>query len=137
MAVTETVTKIDVHRVCIDDTPGSLQKLLSQAAQAGVDMHCLIACSTGAGKGCVYLSAKDPASCDACAKQAGIETTKMVGFELCGEDKIGAAAEAMKGLADAGINGVAASAMVCDGKYHLGIIVDAADAEAAGKALGV
>ena len=130
------VKRIVVHRVEIEDTPGSLQKLLSQAALVGVDMHCFIACSTGGGKGSLYVSAKDPSICEEIMKQAGIEAEEMVGFVLEGEDKVGAAAEALKGLAGAGINGVAAAAMVCGGNYHMGVIVEASDADAAEQALG-
>jgi len=130
------VKRISVHCIEIEDTPGSLQKLLAQAASENVDMQCFAAFSAGAGCGRVYVSAKDPEALKACAQQAGIEATAAAGFIVSGADKVGAAAEALKGLADAGINGVAGAAMVCDGQYQMLVVVDAADGDAAQKALG-
>lgn len=130
------VKKIVVHCVEVEDKPGGLQSLLAQAASANVDFQCFAAFSTGGGKGQIYLSAKDEGALKACAEKAGIETTAAAGFIISGDDKVGAAAEALKGLADAGINGVAGAAMVCDGSYHMLVVVNAADGEAAAKALG-
>lgn len=130
------VKRITIHCIEIEDKPGSLQGLLEQAASANVDLLCFAAFSAGGGRGQVYLSAKDPAGLEACAKEAGIEATASAGFIISDEDKVGVAAESLKGLADAGINGVAGSAMVCDGQYQMLIVVDAADGDAAAAALG-
>ena len=133
MAVTRgRVKRITVHYLEIEDKPGSLQELLTQAASANVDLMCFAAFSAGDGRGRVYVSAKDPGA----FKALGIEGTAAAGFIVGGEDKVGAAAESLKGLADAGINGVAGTAMVCDGQYQMLIVVDAADGDAAEKALG-
>jgi len=128
--------RITVHCLEIEDKPGSLQKLLAQAASANVDLLCFAAFSGGGGRGRLYLSAKAPQSLEACTQAAGIKTTAAAGFIIGGEDKTGAAAESLRGLADAGINGVAGAAMVCDGQYHMLIVVDAADGDAAEAALG-
>ncbi len=130
------VKKIVVHCVEVEDKPGGLQSLLAQAASANVDFQCFAAFSAGGGKGQIYLSTKDEGALKACAEKTGIETTLAAGFIISGDDKVGAAAEALKGLADAGINGVAGAAMVCDGSYHMLVVVNAADGEAAAKALG-
>ena len=115
------VKQITVHCVEIDDKPGSLQKLLSQAAAENIDFHCFIATSARGGRGYVCLSTKDHEGLEAWAKKAGIETTARAGFIVSGEDKVGAAAEGLKGLADAGINGIVGAATVCDGQYCLAI----------------
>ena len=130
------VKKIAVHCVEVEDKPGGLQSLLAQAASANVDFQCFAAFSAGGGKGQIYLSTKDEGALKACAEKAGIETTAAAGFIISGDDKVGAAAEALKGLADAGINGVAGAAMVCDDNYRMLVVVNAADGEAAAKALG-
>lgn len=130
------VKRITVHCIEIEDRPGSLQKLLVQAASANVDLLCFAAFSAGGGRGRLYLSAKAPQSLEACMQTAGIETSAAAGFIVSDEDKIGAAAESLKGLADAGINGVAGTAMVCDGQYQMLVVVDAADGDAAEEALG-
>ncbi|MHC4624285.1 MAG: ACT domain-containing protein [Planctomycetota bacterium] len=130
------VKRIVVHCIEVEDRPGGLHKLLARAAEANVDLLCFAAFSTGSGQGRVYLCAKDPASLEACAKQAGIEAAEAAGFVIDAEDKVGAAAAALKVLADANINGVAGAAMVCNGQYRMLVVVDATDGSAAASALG-
>ncbi len=130
------VKRITVHCVEIEDKPGSLQKLLDGVASANVDLLCCTAFSAGGGLGWVYVSAKDLVAFEAYAQDAGIEATAAAGFIVSGDDKVGAAAGALKGLADAGISGIAGAAMVCDGQYQLLVVVDAADSDVAAKALG-
>lgn len=130
------VKQITVHCLEIEDKPGSLQNLLGRAASANVDLLCFAAFSTGIGSGRVYVSAKDPDAFRASAQEAGFETTVAAGFIISGPDKVGAAAETLKSLANMSINGVAGSAMVCDGQYQMLVVVDAADGDAAEKALG-
>jgi hypothetical protein len=129
------VKRIAVHCVEIEDKPGSLQKLLSQAALANVDLLCFAAFSAGGGRGRVYVSGKDPQLLEACAQKAAIGIIPAAGFIVSGSDKVGAAAEALKGLAEAGINGVAGAAMVCNGQYQMLIVVAAEHGDAAEKAL--
>jgi hypothetical protein len=130
------VKRIAVHCVEIQDKPGSLQQLLDKAASANVDFEGFTAFSAGGGRGQVYLSAKDPEVLKACAQEAAVVPTEAVGFVISGPDKVGAAAADLKPLADAGINGVAGAAMVCDGQYHMLVVVNAADGDAAANALG-
>jgi hypothetical protein len=130
------VKRISIHAVEIEDRPGSLQKLLAKAADDGVDLNGLSACACSGGSAMVFLSAKNPEALKACAIKAGIEVKELAGFMLTGDDTPGAVAEALKPLADAGVNGVAASAMVCNSGYSMVIIVESADADAAAKALG-
>lgn len=129
------VKRIVVHCVEIVDKAGSLQRLLAQAAEAGVDFMGFIACSVGGGVGRACLSAKNPASLEEFTKASGIEATESVGFVIEGDNHVGAAAEALKGLADAGISGATGAACVCDGRFHMMITVAGADGDAAEKAL--
>jgi len=130
------VKRISVDCLEVEDKPGGLQKFLAQLASANVDLVCAAAFSAGGGRGRVYVSAKDPAALKSCMQQAGIATTAAAGFIVSDEDRVGAAADVLKGLADAGINGVAGAAMVCDGQYHMLVVVNAVDGDAAAKALG-
>jgi len=129
------VKRIVVHCLEIEDKPGSLQKLLAQAASENIDLLCFAAFSAGDGRGRVYVSAKDPEALKASTQKLGIEATAAAGFIVGGPDKIGAAAEVLKGLAQAGVNGVAGAAIVCDGQYQMLVVVDAAAGDAAEKAL--
>lgn len=130
-----TVERITVSCVEISDEPGSLHKILACGADEGVDFRCFVAYSAGGGVGRVCLSAKDPAALAACAKKSKVKMSAAAGFIITDDDRVGAAADALKGLADAGINGVAGAAMVCDGQYHLLLVVNEADGDAAEEAL--
>jgi hypothetical protein len=130
------VKRVTIQCVEIEDKPGSLQKLLTEIASAKVDLLCFAAFSAGGGRGQVYLSGKDPKALEACVQTAGIQTSAAAGFIIGGEDRVGVAGQSLKGLAEAGINGVAGAAMVCDGQYHMLIVVEAADGDAAEEALG-
>lgn len=129
------VERITVHCVDIEDKPGSLQKFLTQASLSGVDFLCFVACTLGGNRGRVCLSAKDQVAFESFAKEAELKTETAAGFIIGGEDKKGAAAEALKGLAEDGVNGIAGCAVVFDGKYRLMVAVNAADADRAEKAL--
>ena len=130
------VKRITVHCLEIEDKPGSFQNLLAKVASANIDLLCCAAFSAGGGRGQVYVSAKDPGAFKAFAQEAGLEATIAAGFIVSSDDRVGAAAGALKGLAEAGINGVAGAAMVCDGQYQMLVVVNAADGDAAEKALG-
>jgi len=129
------VQKIAVRCVEIEDRPGSLHKLLAQLASAGVDLLCFTAFSAGTDHSYACLSGKEPAALDSALGQAGIEADSATGFLVSCDDRVGAGAAALAGLADAQINGRTAVAMVWSGNCQLLIVVDAADADAAEKAL--
>lgn len=130
------VKRVSVYCVEIEDKPGSLQGLLAKAAEKGVDFECFAAFSAAGGRGQVCLAAKDPSVLSSCEKDACIEAKEAAGFIISGEDKVGAAAGALEGLAKAGINGVAGAAIVSGAQYQMLIVVAAADADAAAVALG-
>jgi hypothetical protein len=131
------VKRITIHRIEIEDTAGSLQRLLSRVALAKVDLECFAAFSTGRNLGEVYVSAADARDFEAYASQTAIETREATGFIIGGENKVGAAAAALESLAEAGISGVAGAAMVCEGGYRMLVVVDASDGDAAARVLGV
>lgn len=127
--------RIAVHSVRIEDTPGSLQQLLAKVAESGVDLQGFVAYSTGQDAGRVCLAAKDPDALGSCLNGAGIEAAEMAGFIMEDDDRVGAAADSLKGLADAGISGVAGAAMLCGDKYNMVIMVKAEDGDAAADVL--
>ena len=130
------VKRIAVHCVDIEDKPGSLQKFLAQSGLSGVDYLCFSAFSYSDNHGRVYVSTKDPKGFEAFAKEAGIKITEAAGFIISGEDRVGAAANVLKGLAEKDIRGITGAAMVCDNRYHLFVVVSAKDADRAQKTLG-
>lgn len=130
------VKRITVHCVDIEDKPGSLQKLLSQCSLSGVDFMCFSAFSCGGNRGRVFVSAKDPQKFESFAKEAGLKAAEAAGFILDNEDRVGAAAEVLLGIAEKDICGLTGSAIVCDGRYHLFLAVKNEDAEQVQKVLG-
>lgn len=129
------VQRISVSCIEIKDEPGGLQGLLALLAETNVDLLCFTAFSTGTGSGEVFLSAKNQQALAEALSRADIKAEAAIGFIVDCEDKVGAAAEALKGLADAGINGRAGAAMVCDGRAWMLIVVNTADADDAERAL--
>jgi hypothetical protein len=129
------VKRITINCLEIEDKPGSLLKLLGTFASANVDLLCGAAFSIGTGKARVYLSAKDQKAFSACADKAKIKSTIAAGFVMCCEDRVGAGADALKDLAEAGINAIAGIATVFNGQCQLVVVVNAADGDTAEKAL--
>ena len=129
------VKRVAVRCVGIEDKPGSLQKFLAQSNLSGVDYLCFSAFSCGDNRGCAYVSTKDPKKFEDFAREAGIKTTEAAGFIISGEDRAGAAANVLKRLAEKDIRGIAGTAMACDNRYHLFVVVNAKDADRAQKAM--
>jgi hypothetical protein len=92
--------KFPVFQVPISDRPGSLYKFLIATAEAGVDLACLSAVSKGAGKGEVYLAAKDPRAARKFFKSEKMKVKELAGFALDHKDQCGAGASALKPLAE-------------------------------------
>lgn len=130
------VTRITMHSVDIEDKPGSLQKFLAQSSLSKVDYQCFAAFSLGNNCGRVFAGAKEPKVFEAFAKEAELDYRQVTGFILDGEDRIGAAADALKMLAENDVNEIAGSAMVFDGAYKMVVMVDSADAQRAEALLG-
>ena len=129
------VERIVVSALEVEDAPGSGYKFLSELAVAGIDLRCAAGISTGGGRGRIFLAAKNPQALEDYGEKASLQLSSMAGLLLVGDDTVGAAAGAIKPLADAGISIQALTAVVCDEKYHLLIVVETADADTAEKAL--
>jgi hypothetical protein len=127
--------QVKAYCVDIEDKPGSLHRFLSQSALSGADYVCFAAFSCGDNKGHVVVVPKDPKIFDSFAKEANIKTTPRAGFIITGKDRIAAAADAIKNLAQNDIRGIAGAAMVIEGRFQLLVVVDLKDAERAKKVL--
>jgi predicted amino acid-binding ACT domain protein len=123
------VKRVIVHGVDIEDKPGSLYRFLSQCSLSGVDFLFMSAYSCGNNRGRVFVGAKDPKKFEEFAKEANLKAVVAAGFIVDGSDRIGAAADVIKGLAENNIRGVAGVAMVRDGRFQMLVIVDAKDAD--------
>ena len=127
--------KMPVLQIEVSDRAGSLFKLLTAAAEAGVDLGCMTAASKGGGKGVAYLGPKDPRAAKKFVKAEGIKAKDMVGFVFSRRDACGAGAKALKPLADRKIKGKACLATLTGkGKCQIVIVVDKKDAARAARA---
>ena len=131
------IKQITVFKASIPDSPGSLAKIMSQAATFGLDILSLCATREAGGHGTVFVSPKDVSKALQLSSMGAVELEECAGFLLEGDDKVGAGANALKPLADASINAEACAALCHGGVYQLLVVVQHADAEAAAKALGV
>jgi hypothetical protein len=129
------VKQVVMYGVDIEDKPGSLHRFLSQSSLSGVDYLCFTAYSCGNNKGRVFVGAKAPKIFEAFAKEAKLKITPAAGFIISNKDRLGAAADIIKGLAENSIRGLAGTAIVCDGLYKMLVVVDAKDASPAEKVL--
>jgi hypothetical protein len=123
------VKQVVMYGVDIEDKPGSLHRFLSQSSLSGVDFLCFSACSCGNNRGRVFVGPKNSNIFEKFAKEAELKTTLVAGFMISGKDRLGAAADIIKGLAENSIRGLAGTAIVCDGLYQMLVVVDAKDAE--------
>ena len=128
--------RITLFKMEISDRPGSLHEILSTIAGAGLDLMCIGAVSTGEGKGAMFVSPKDVGAARAFAEQTGAAPEEMTGIVIKGKDCVGACADSLKPLADAGINGVLCMASCVNGDYVMVIAFDKANGDAAAEAYG-
>jgi hypothetical protein len=131
------VKRVTVHCVEIEDKPGSLHRFLSQSSLSGVDFMCFTAFSCGNNRSRVVVCAKDTGTFEAFAKEANIKVSRKTGFIITGQDRCGAAADAIAGLAANDVPGVVGAAMAAEGRYQMLVVVDNKDAELAQKALSL
>ena len=129
------VRQVKVFCVEIEDKPGSLHRFLSQSSLSKVDYLCFTAFSCGGNRGRVVVSPKDPKIFESFAKDANIKATPTAGFIITGKDRLGVAADAIKGLAQNDIPGIAGAAMAFDAGFQMLVVVDPKDADRAKKVL--
>jgi hypothetical protein len=128
--------RVTVYCMEIEDKPGSLHRFLSLSSLSGVDYLCFTACSCSNNRSRVAVSPKEPKKFEAFVQEGGIEVSLKTGFIFDGKDHIGAAADAIKALAENYIAGIAGAGMVIDGRFQMFVVVDPSDADRAQKSLG-
>src|SRR5262245_57252442 len=134
-----TISKVEVWTREIDDRAGSLAATLEPLANAGVDLHFLIARrrTLVPGKGVVFLGGITGAKGAKAAAAAGLnKAADITGLRVEGPNKAGDCHRVARLLADAGISLRGLSASVIGRKYVLILAFDSAeDAATAAKLL--
>lgn len=132
------VRRVDYYYVPVPDRPGEGLKVLSALKDAGVLLLACHAFPTGGGRAQFDLVPEDATRFKQAAQAAGFTLTgPKRAFLIAGDDRVGAAAEHAKKLADAKINITAVTALGAgSGRYGMIVWVTPADYEKAAAALG-
>ena len=133
------VRRVDFFYVEVQDKPGEGARLLSKLADGGVLLLFFVAFPVAGGKAQFTVVPEKPDLILTVAKNAGLKhSERKQCFLVQGDDRVGAARDAFKRLADANVNCVASSGVSAPGgTYGLVVFVKQADVAAAAKALGV
>lgn len=132
------VRRVEYYYATVPDKPGEGLKLLSALKNAGVLLLACHAFPLGGGKAQIDLVAEDARKLQQTAGAAGFALTgPKRALLITGDDRVGAAAEHAKKLADAKVNVTAVTAVGAgSGRYGMLLWVAPADYEKAAGALG-
>ncbi len=132
------VRRVEYFYATVPDKPGEGLRVLSALKNAGVLLLALQAFPSGGGKAQLNLVPEDARKFKQTTDAAGIALTgPKRAFLITGDDRVGAAAEHGKKLADAKINITAVTALGAgSGRYGMILWVAPADYEKAAAALG-
>jgi hypothetical protein len=123
MTMADTVQRVEYHYVTVPDSAGEGHRILSVLKDSGVDLLAFLGFPAGSGQSQLDLVPDDPESLRAAAGRAGIALSEAKrAFLVQGDDRVGAAAEAMAKLAAANI-GITAAAATSAGSGRYGMIV--------------
>ena len=133
------ITRVEFYMGAVPHKTGEGARILAAFKEAGINLIGFLGYQKSARNAeVVFFVAEKTQGVARAAKKAGLELgPKQKGFFVTGEDRIGAVAEALGKLAEAGIN-VQSLHAVCAGvgRYGAVVTVDAGDARKAGKVLG-
>jgi hypothetical protein len=132
----DTVEGVEYYYVTVPDVPGEGQRILTALKASGVNLRAFLGFPEG-GQSQLDLVPEDPDALKRAAEQAGLTLSEAKrAFLIQGDDRVGAVADAMERLADAGVNVTAAAATAAgSGRYGMILWVPPADYEKAAEAL--
>lgn len=132
------VRRVEYYYATVPDKPGEGLKTLSALKNAGVLLLAVHAFPTGGGKSQLNLIPEDARKFKQAAQTAGVTLTgPKSAFLITGDDRVGAAAEHAKKLADAKINITAVTAIGAgSGRYGMIVWVAPSDYEKTATVLG-
>jgi hypothetical protein len=134
----DTIQRVQYFYVEVPDKPGEGARVLSLLKEAGVNLLAFSGFPKGRRAQIDFIPS-DAAAFRAAARKAKLKLTgPKTGFLVQGEDRIGAIAELMSKLAEAGINVTALDAVAAGaGRYGAIFWVKPGDVNKAAKVLGV
>lgn len=137
-AMPDRVMKVNYCYPMVPNRAGQGARILSQIADAGINLLAYSGFPAGAGRSQLDLVVKDVGSLNRLARRNGWRLSKVKkGFLIQGSDKVGAVHRHLQKLADAGINVIAADGVSAgNGRYGMILWVKPPDYSRAAKALG-
>ena len=133
----DTIQRVQYFYIEVPDKPGEGARVLSALKEAGVNLLAFSGFPKGRRAQIDFIPA-DQAAFRAAVRKAKLKLVgPKTGFLVQGDDRVGAAAELMTKLADAGINVTAVDAVAAGaGRYGAILWVKPRDVNKAAKALG-
>lgn len=132
----DTVRRVDYYYATVPHRAGEGARILDAFRDAGVNFLAVHAFPEG-GEAQIDLFPEDPAAFERAAEQAGIEVSpRKTGFLVRGRDRVGAVAEILGKLGEAGVNVTALDAVTADGGFGALLWVEPDRVEEAARALG-
>ena len=122
--------------VTVDDRPGMLAKVMTEARDAGLEFRSVVAW-TGQGKGVICAVPVDLQQALSVAAGAPYQVKQVEMIWVEGDDERGALVGVAGKIAAAGISIEAIHVSVVGGKYSGTIFVKPGDVDKAAKALGI
>jgi hypothetical protein len=133
----DTVQRVQYFYIEVPDKPGEGAKVLNLLKEAGVNLLAFSGFPKGRRAQIDFIPT-EPAAFRAAARKAQLKLVgPKTGFLVHGEDRVGAVAELMAKLADAGINVTAIDAVAAgSGRYGAILWVKPGDVQKATRVLG-
>lgn len=134
----DVVRRVEYQYVVVPDRPGEGLRVLAALQRAGVNLLAYLGFPVEAGRAQLDLVAENPDALRRVAAQEGWQlSAPKQAFLVQGDDRVGAAAEHIRKLSEAGINITAAAATAAGaGRYGMVLWVKAEDYERAAQILG-
>lgn len=134
----DVVRRVEYQYVVVPDRPGEGLRILAALQRAGVNLLAYLGFPVEGGRAQLDLVAENPDALRRVAAQEGWQlSAPKQAFLVRGDDRVGAAAEHIRKLSEAGINITAAAATTAGaGRYGMILWVKAEDYERAAQILG-
>ncbi|MER3396603.1 MAG: hypothetical protein C4318_03865 [Acidimicrobiia bacterium] len=135
--MSDSVKDVEYRYTVVQDEPGEGLRVLEALRNGGVNLLAVLGFPLGDGRSQIDLVPEDPEALVAVAEQAGVRlSTPKKAILIQGDDRIGAAEEHLRKLAEHEINVTAVAAVAAgSGRYGMVLWVKPEDYERATRAL--
>jgi hypothetical protein len=134
----DSIRGVEYYYVTVPDEPGEGQRILSALQEGGVNLLAYLGFPAGGGQSQLDLVPEEPRALQDVAERLGLTLSEAKrAFLVQGDDRVGAVADTVAKLAEAGINVTAAAATSAgSGRYGMILWVAVDDYDRAAGVLG-